>query len=685
MSFLSSSSFISEEEKEEEEVKELVNHEQSQKSIQRDRLEHYVAELSQTWTEFCDQVLCWLKKAPHHDFDKLLQLDQSFRQQLQTLYLKIYPNRSFVCNSALISAFDTNIKKEDVTEFFDTEDYLETRIIQTWHNRPHCILIRINDFIMTPDNAHPYDYDYEYNNTWYGTEIAKAIDYYLSFWQEIRTQDVKHMADKRDNTCHCEFSRLDMECSKLHYHAASTYGQSSGRFPLLIWKCFLFCLKNEMPTFTEMGDVRHRHHLWFLIRDCLEACTTTRSIVWCDDEQQKRQEFESHLKHCFPEIYECVMYIKERYNTFRNLLPMVTEKTDDHPYSYYECYNTAKPNMFALAARKCRFWKPVHVPNWRKVFINLDDKLRQSVQRSRMFNEMLNKMTCLKACIENIVKGIKSEPIHYADFEQDPWLVFMERYYAEHFMAMSDFDFDDFGFYKLGHHESEAGIVYYIPHVTFLHRFVACRGMKPHARVAMITNKYHVTCKKYENWPFLQTIAALVFIKCFMKHNVFRGKWFLDMVKEAHLEKEEDRKYKEEDYLITICHARICSIALYMCPSIVCTHCPSFTLWTRLIDLWCEWHIIDTVVNALEYEHVEQKNDMCETMDSYVLIVLHCVVQKQLEVEISQELRLHPPPQVFCQVDDCVDVREWILVMMQYPQWICHLRSKIFGKKMEDE
>jgi hypothetical protein len=107
-----------------------------------------------------------------------------------------------------------------------------------------------------------------------------------------------------------------------------------------------------------------------------------------------------------------------------------------------------------------------------------------------------------------------------------------------------------------------------------------------------------------------------------------------------------------------------------------------------LLGLWCEWHILDHVVNTLQQQQQQQEQNTKDGKTNHQQqelepeLVLSCILQRQLEVEIVQELIAHPPPNEFLQWSDVDNsVKEWILLMKRYPSWAYCLREHFQTKQ----
>jgi len=127
-------------------------------------------------------------------------------------------------------------------------------------------------------------------------------------------------------------------------------------------------------------------------------------------------------------------------------------------------------------------------------------------------------------------------------------------------------------------------------------------------------------------------------------------------------------------------------------------------LYYRLYELWRKWMVVDSILFVLNLDlnddrHVEDAEDVedhKQHKQSHVLessisplkpqglvqVVLCNIIQCQLEVDMAEVLRTHPPPPEVCNVSlSYEDTRQWALDMKRYPTWNAGL--KYIDKKLQ--
>jgi len=676
-----------------------------------------------------EMAVCeWIKKAPHHDKEELFFIDQQFRQAIRCIYLKSFPNRSFSFlennlstteekeKSVFRSAFDTLVVKEKDEIILDDNRRKENIILKTWHSIPSIICSVICKSYHDDD--------------WYGSEVANVVDDCLMYYQEMKEEmdyynKYRCIVDRQKTAVVVppRLSALDVENGTYYGSTSLLFVPYYQNCHVLYWKYLLFCLKNASIDIVN----RDRSIEWQCAWDLLHECMVNKYSP----------DFLGHLSKNVPELYECVVELRDHHGNnqqiLNNLYPTKGSISDSYFHMRENSPNInalmAKKCRFPKPTIVPSF---DHVFEQVQYCADKEVQKKQNEPtnwtKNRHFHYYFTEWIWEYKNASSLVHAIVNINTPTIDIlGNDAWLTFFESYYMDHpflscqsncWRSRSSWDWDG----------ERVMMKETVKHCTrCLQTFLICRGLyNPRGKKETRRKEcdFVCSCSDFEDWPHLQTVCIFHFLSHWKTHQIVDT--FL--VKDGDKEDDEDEDDEEDEKAVTITQQRklvrhlsryMCHIAVYMCPSEteIFKHSP----WLRLLGLWCEWHTLDHVLHVLiiqEQNEKEIQKEMQKKQDEQTnanantdamtdhrisnpmgasrsdtvypiparigascsdavlhdaVLVFSQILQRQLEVEIVQELIKHPPPKEFSQWSDVDDVVEWIVLMKRYPSWACCL------------
>jgi len=605
-------------------------------------------------TRFITQLNAWLSdnnnnnnnnKSNDELFKEFMQLDFWYRNAVKEAFHHAFPyyfEDLTYCRSR--SAFYTNMRwnnnendpwqmfsksfagktKEDMEHYVFTEKKILTeRMVSDYHSIPNIILKAIiqHPLASTFHSQAPLSSSSSSSST--TLPMGEIVDYCLAFWQECYDREKKE---------HLSLTEMDRVCANV-----SLINEKTNLFTLaynnacsiVFWKILTCLLKNDKVTGSKDS------FLWCMIWDFLKDFSKSFCQTAHNKDKLQWSWFVLNIQKTCCCMERVPPHTPGIFKSVERKPRVIMDDIQRYDYDLYQCLcEFVKHQEYHKYVVGTKSWYYRHnfegnnnqtTPN----YFSQHHSLGSENTPKSLFPQLIKNIHIPQADLFQIVfehvsdslfvqkhsSGTTSLSLFAEKFlKHEPWLLFVEEYLMEN--PLDIFQEEPYKHMWV----SECSQIY-----------VVCS--------CILLGKY---------MPYLSAFMAS------QAYNQFTNR------------QPTERVFEDPHYAFF-------EIALFLRP----VQCANRDRWWPLFKYWQEWSVVESVCNTLaecfpvfDDGDSKEQDEFFNQNPSHPMVVLGCVVARQLEAEIATTLQKTPPPRhLIPRLDECLCLREWLIKMREFPSW----------------